>query len=270
MSEEIAIVLDAVGVVGVVAEEKAQIVRLARLDYAFQLAGRVGVVAGKHDLSDREFAAFPDFEHKVNAFAIGRDCLWLDPHLEVAALTVKLDNAFDIVVHDGPRQRSALLRLHDVSQVVVLDLLVALEHQFHDGRIFHDGDTDMITIPRNLHVLKKPGAVKAFQRAIDCCGIKPPVTGCVKMRPDQRGIDVPIAVDRNRRINRSRRFHARASRKCENTEKTNTANRGYDPATHQRRSAIERPAHHSSRRRRKRDRLCRNVRIYYVKSRHND
>ena len=192
------VAFDAVGVVAVVVEEKAQEIRRARLDHARELVLRHGFVADEADFPDRELVAFLDLEDEIDAIARGIDRLRLDPHVEIAALAVKRDDVLDIVVDDGARQRPAVFRLQRLLEVFVLDLLVALEDEPRNGRIFDDRHQDAIAGLRNFHVLEKPGGIQALQRRIERAGIEPAGGAGVKMRADHRRIDMPIADDRNR------------------------------------------------------------------------
>ena len=154
-AEEVEIAFDAVGVVAVVVEEKAQDIRRTGLDHARELVLRKGFVADEADFPDRELVAFLDLEDEIDAIARGIDRLRLDPHVEIAVLAVKRDDVLDIVVDDGARQRPAVFRLQRLLEVFVLDLLVALEDEPRDGRIFDDRHQHAIAGLRNFHVLER-------------------------------------------------------------------------------------------------------------------
>ena len=163
-----------------------------------ELVLRQGFVADEADFLDRELVAFLDLEDEIDAIARGIDRLRLDPHVEIAALAVKRDDVLDIVVDDGARQRPAVFRLQRLLEVFVLDLLVALEDEPRNGRIFDDRHQDAIAGLRNFHVLEKAGGIQALQRRIERAGIEPAGGAGVKMRADHRRINMPIAGDRNR------------------------------------------------------------------------
>ena len=71
LAQQVAIVLDLVGVVDVVVEQKAQNIRLAGLDHAAELVCREGVVAGEQDLPHRELVALLDLEDEIDAVVLG-------------------------------------------------------------------------------------------------------------------------------------------------------------------------------------------------------
>ena len=68
--------------------------------------------------------------------------------------TVDLNDAHDVVVNERAVERAAGFRLQRFAQIVVLDLLVALEGKPRDGRIFHDGDQNAGAIAPDLHILE--------------------------------------------------------------------------------------------------------------------
>ena len=193
---------------------------------------RHGFVADEADFLDRELVAFLDLEDEIDAIARGIDRLRLDPHVEIAALAVKRDDVLDIVVDDGARQRPAVFRLQRLLEVFVLDLLVALEDEPRNGRIFDDRHQDAIAGLRNFHVLEKPGGIQALQRRIERAGIEPAGGAGVKMRADHRRIDMPIAGDCNRGDERRSRARALASGYGEKSRKKQEESCSYRPAIH--------------------------------------
>ena len=184
-----------------------------------ELVGGIGLVADELDLPDGKFIAFLDLEDEGDALILGPDGFRVDPHREVAALAVKLDDVRDIVVDDGARKRSARFRLQHLLEIVALELLVALEHNSVDGRIFHDRDEDAAAVPRKFYVQEKTRGVEALKRRVERRLGEPAVGAGVKMRADHRRIDAPVAGDRDRRIRHRCRFRAAASRECKKSAK---------------------------------------------------
>ena len=208
-AQEVEVAFDAVGIVDVVVEEEAQQIGLAALDLAFELVRGVGVVADEEDLPHRELVALRDLEHEIDALVPGADGFRIDAHREVAALAVKLDDALGIAVDHGARERPARFRLHRFLEVLVLDLLVALECHPLDRRIFDDLDQNAILVPGDGHVLEQPSGIKALERRIERRRIELSVGAGVKMRADHRSIDVLVAGNGDRGFRPAGRERAR-------------------------------------------------------------
>ncbi len=237
-AEKIKVALDAVGVVDVVVEQEAQKVCLAAFGDTPEFVGWVSVVAGEPDLPDRELHALLDLEDQADTLVRARDRLWIDLHLEIAVLAVELGEAHDIVMHQRARERAAGLRLHGFLEVLVFDLLVALEGQAIDGRIFDNVDEDAVAVACDRHVRKEARGVKTLQRSVDGCGIKRPVGRGVKEPADHVGVGVPIAADGDRRIHRRR---LRVPARCEGKKRQQrqAEKSACHPTRHQRGSATQ-------------------------------
>ena len=258
-AQEIAVRFDAVGVVDVVVEEKAQHVGRAGFDHASELVGRKGVVAGEHDLPDRELLALLDLEDEIDALVLARDRLRFDLGFEIAVLTIERDDLLDVALDRRARQRPPLFGLHRFFEVLVLDLPVTVEGDARDGRVFHDGHQEALAVPRNPHVLKEAGGVEALERRIERGGVEPPVGGRAKMRADHRRIDVPVAGDHDdgiRRWPRGCRSGGHDGDQSKNASRDDGC--GYAAVHHSNsptgRAELNWPG------RRNRDRLCRNLR----------
>ena len=133
----------------------------------------------------------------------------------------------------GARERPARFRLHRFLEVLVLDLLVALECHPLDRRIFDDLDQNAILVPGDGHVLEQPGGIKALERRIERGRIELSVGAGVKMRADHRSIDVPVAGNGDRGIPprwpRTRSGRRRGKKK---QRKQYDQNADCDPARH--------------------------------------
>ena len=177
--------------------------------------------------------------HQIDALVPGADRLRIDPRREIAALSVKLDDALGIVVDHGARERPARFRLHRLLRVLLLDLLVALESHPLDRRIFDDLDQDVIAVPGNGHVLEQPGRVEALERHIERRRIEVSVGVGMKMRTDHLRVDVPVAADGDRGLRRACGERTRASGEGEEQESKYDESAECDPARH--RSTASRP-----------------------------
>ena len=169
-AKKLAIVLDTVGVVVIVIEQKTQKIGLAGLDHTFELVCRVRGVASELRLPDRKLVALLDLEDQIEAL-FPRDRLWIDPDFEIAVLAIEFDDLRDVIMHEGVRKRSPGARLHDFLQIIVLDPLVAFERNFVDRRTLDDRDQDTVAVAGNLHVLEKAGGIEALERRVEGGGV---------------------------------------------------------------------------------------------------
>ena len=273
-ADEIAIGLDAVGIVNVVVEQKAQNVARTGLDHGFELGCRKCRIADEPDLPHRELVAFLDLEDQIDAGErrgisagiaagpFGGDCFRNDMDVVIAALTIKREDVYDVTLHECARQRTVRPGLNCLRQVGVLDLFIALEADDADGRIFNDVDHDAGAAARDLHILEQAGRIKPLEPGIERRRVEPSVRRRMKIRADHAGVDVPIAGYRDWR---SRALGidgacGRGMRRCGNREKPREDD-GNPPATHDARlpDPIGRENLNKTPRR-ERDGLCRNVR----------
>ena len=98
-ANQVAVGLDAVGIVDVVAAEEAQQVRFARLDDVAQAIGRVGAVADELDRLDAGLGAFGDREDQVDAVVRLLDDLRGDADVIAAGAAVDFGDALGVRLH---------------------------------------------------------------------------------------------------------------------------------------------------------------------------
>ena len=97
-----------------------------------QAAVAIGIVADEIDLGDLGALAFVDDEGQVDtAFSDRND---LGRHFDVAAADVGIGfaDALDVGIDEAVAIGTDGLRLHEATQLVVLDLAVAVEHDLID------------------------------------------------------------------------------------------------------------------------------------------
>ena len=126
-AQQFAIRLDTVRIVDVAGLQERQEAGLRRLDDVAQAVVRIEAIADEFDALDAGLAAFIDLEDKVDAVVRQLDDFGIDADVEPAAAAIDLDQTRDIGLHHRARQRTALLRLDFSFELLVLDLLVALE-----------------------------------------------------------------------------------------------------------------------------------------------
>ena len=98
------------------------------------------MIADEVDRFDAGLLAFLDFEDQVDAIVRPLDDLRHDRNVEAAIAVIDLDDALTSACTVGARQRAACFRLDFLLQLLVLDLVVALERKAVDDRRFNDGD----------------------------------------------------------------------------------------------------------------------------------
>src|SRR5262249_60310569 len=116
--------------------------------------GRIEALAAKLDALDPGLYALVDLKNEIDAIIREFDDLGLDLHVETAAAAVDLDDARRVGLHDGARERSALLGLDFAFQLFILDLLVALKRDAVDHRIFDHGDNQASALNRRPAILE--------------------------------------------------------------------------------------------------------------------
>src|SRR5262249_38929025 len=142
-------------------------------------------------------AALVDLEDKINAIVRQLDDLGLDADIEAAAAPIDLDEARHIGLHHGPRQRASLLRLDLGLELLVLDLLVALEGNAVDDGIFNDRQDEPAALHARMNVLKQAGGVQRLHALVDLERIEPPARTGTEIRADGVSLHPLVALHHN-------------------------------------------------------------------------
>ena len=154
--------------IDVVAQEIGHDRRALGRDDVAEAPVAVGVVAVEVDCRDLGAAAFVDLEDDVDpVFAEIHD---LGRHAGVVAadLAVGRLDRLDVAVEHVLRERAARLELHGGCELGVLELLVALEKNLVDHRIFVDLNDQRRAELVDAHVGKQAGAQTAASRPRRC------------------------------------------------------------------------------------------------------
>ena len=122
----------------------------------------------------------------------------LDANVEAAAAAVDLDQARGVRLHDGARERPALLRLDFGLELLVLDLLVAFEGDAIDDRVFDDGDGQPSALHGRANVLEQAGGIKRLHAFVDLEGVKLAAGSRPEIGADGVGLDPLVALDHDR------------------------------------------------------------------------
>ena len=148
---------------------------------------------------DAGLAALVDLEDEIDAVVRQLDDLGLDADVEAAAAAVDLDDALHVGLHHRARQRAARLRLDFGLELLVLDLLVALEGDPVDDRVLDDRD-DRGGRPAMLGRTSwnRPVANSALTPSSICEGVEPAAGPRPEIGADRVGLDALVALDDDR------------------------------------------------------------------------
>ena len=95
----------------------------------------------------------------------------------------------------GTRERAALLRLDFGLELLVLDLLVALEGDAVDHRIFDDGDGQPSALDRRTNVLEQTGGIERLHAFVDLECVEAAARSRPEVGADGLGLDPLVALD---------------------------------------------------------------------------
>src|ERR1700730_3255762 len=124
-------------------------------------------IADELDDLDAGFSALADFEDEIDAVIRNLDDLGFDMNVKPSAAPIDFDQARDIRLANRERNHSPSLRLDFGSKLLILDLLVALEGNAIDYRIFDDGNDEPSALNARSDVLKQTGGIQCFHALID-------------------------------------------------------------------------------------------------------
>ena len=177
-AQQLAIRLDPVRIIDVAGLQECENSGLRGLDHVLEPERRVGAVADELDGLDAGLCTLGDFEDEIDAIIGKLDDLGLDPDIETAAAPVDLDQACHVRLHHRTRERAALLRLDFGLELLVLDLLVALEGNAIDDRVFDDREDQPAALDRRPDVPEQAGRVERLHAFVDLeASSRPPGPG---------------------------------------------------------------------------------------------
>ncbi len=166
-ADQIAIGFDPVRIVDVSAAEEAQQIRFARLDDILEAIRRISVVADELDRLDAGFRALGNRENQIDAVIRLLDDLGIDAHVIAAGAAIDFGDALGVGLDHGTRQRAARLGLDFSRKLLVLDLLIALEGNSADHRVFDHGHHQATARLVDSDILEQAGLDQRFQAVID-------------------------------------------------------------------------------------------------------
>ena len=130
-------------------------------------------------------------------------------HVIAAGVAIDLGDALGVGLDHGTRQRAARLGLDFGRKLFVLDLLVALEGNAADHRVFDHRHQQVAAGLVDLHVLEQAGLDQRLQAVVDLALIEPPAGTRLEIGTDGLDLDAPVALDldRSHGLGDSRRRH---------------------------------------------------------------
>src|SRR5262249_369999 len=129
--------------------------------------------AGELDDLHPRLDALVNLEDEIDAVVRQLDDLGLDADIESAAAPINLDETRHVGLHHRARERAALLRLNFRLELLVLDLLVALERDPIDHRVFGDDQDQPPALDARLNDLEQAGRIERLDAFVDLVGIEP-------------------------------------------------------------------------------------------------
>ncbi len=184
-AQQVAVGFDPVGVVDIGGLEESQPAGLGRLDDAFQPPVGKGAVADEDDLLDSGLRALLDLEDEVGAAFSPVDRLRRDLGVVAAGAAIGVLNARDVVLDGGFGQGRVRFGPDLAGEILVLDLLVALELHAVDDRRFCHGDDEVGPGPGDRDVFKPAGREQGLDTVVDSRRIQPAVARRMKMSADR-------------------------------------------------------------------------------------
>ena len=232
-ANQIAVGLDAVRVVDVIAAEKTQQIRFARLDHVAKAKGRIGLVADEFDRIDAGLVAFGNLEDQVDPIVRLLDDLWNHLHVVAAGVAINFRDSLRVGLNHRTRQRAARLGLNFRTELFVLDLLVALESHAADHRVFDHGHNKLATSLADFHILEQTGFDQSLEAVVYMSLVQRPAKPWLEVGTDGSRLDTAVSLHLNRihRL-RGRRRTQKPSRCSERHRKHDQGGKQAPPYPH--------------------------------------
>ena len=165
LAEKFPVEIETIGIETVIRRQEPPPGAFGRPDLAAQRSVAEGLVADKGDALDARDIAFVDLEDEIDAALLELDDLRLDRRVVPTAAAVDRQDTLDVRLDPCPGEHLAGPGLYLVAQLVVVDLVVTLEDDAIDDRIFrhldHQGgslhvDDDVRIKSRSEQGLQRP------------------------------------------------------------------------------------------------------------------
>jgi hypothetical protein len=205
LAQQLAIEIEAVGIVDVRALEKTQDIRLGCADHVTKLRVAEGVVADKVDGAHFGARPFIDFVDDIDAIVVEIDDLRRHLGRIHALAAIDVEDPLHVGLDAGARIDAARFRLHFGAQGVVVALFVPFECDLRNDRVLHHDHDDGAALAADADILEKASGKEGFQRFVDLSDVVGIADIEGEVSPNRFGLDAPVALDANCG-NRSRRL----------------------------------------------------------------
>ena len=199
LAQQLAVEIQAVGIEAVVRRQEAPPGALGGLDLAAQGAVAEMLVADEADPLDAGDVALVDLEHQIDAALLEPDDLRLDHGVVAAAAAIDREDALDVGLHARAGEDLAGLGLHFVAQLVVVDLLVALEGDAIDDRVLRHLHDQGRALHVDHDVGEQAGREQRLERAVGRRGIVGLAFLELQVGADRLRLGADVALDLNGR-----------------------------------------------------------------------
>ena len=176
------------------ARQKAPPALLAAVDHLRQAVLAELVVADEDDLADQRHRAVVYLEHHIDAVLIEPDHLGIDARVVVALLGIQIEDVLTVLLGQRRGEHGARLELHIGTQLIVRELVVALEGDAVHQRVLDHMHDQRVALAIDLHVLEQAGGVERLQAAIESVGVERVALLHQHVGQDRPGLDSLIAI----------------------------------------------------------------------------
>src|SRR6202171_278594 len=145
-----------------------------RLDDILETIRRICAVADELDRFDAGFSALGDRENEIDAVVRLLDDFGVDADVIAAGAAIDFGDALGVGLDHRTRQRAPRLGLYFRRKLLVLDLLVALEGDAADHRVFDHCHQQVTTRLTDSYVLEQAGLDQRLQAVVDAGLIETP------------------------------------------------------------------------------------------------
>ncbi len=167
MAQLLLVVGQAIRIVAGAGGEDAEPARLLRHHLATQFTIAELVIADDVDLADLRLGAFRDFKDDIDTVLVELHHLGLDRGREAALAAIEFDDAGNVGANLRPGVDLARRKLDLRPDLVLLQPLVAFQHDAVDDRIFLHLDGQRAIVVTDLDVREQLGFIQVAQRLIE-------------------------------------------------------------------------------------------------------
>src|SRR6266849_8966857 len=170
-----------------------------RLDDILETIRRIGAVADELDRFDAGFRALGDRENEIDAVVRLLDDFGVDADVIATGTAIDFGDALSVGLDHGTRQRAPRLGLYFRRKLLVLDLLIALEGNAADHRVFDHRHQQVTARLTDFYVLEQTGLDQRFEAVIDTGLIETPAGTRLEIGANGLDLAAAVSLDLNRR-----------------------------------------------------------------------